>query len=161
MENNDCLRPHHSLPYRKIYQQRIWRYIPPPPSALPAASRQQPPSLTLSTHPGPVFLPRYRLTPKPLPSHPRRRTNLLPLPHLPHLRLPPHTPYHPSQILVGGDSAGGGLTLSFTEILLWLLTPNSDGGKKTIQWMGRDVEVALPKGLLIMSGWVCCLMFTQ
>lgn len=44
--------------------------------------------------------------------------------------------------------------MSLTQLLLWFQTPNPDGSKKTILWGGEEREILVPKGLLIMSGWV-------
>ncbi|KAF8433384.1 Alpha/Beta hydrolase protein [Terfezia claveryi] len=102
---------------------------------------------------GPVFLPRYRLAPQnPFPA--AVVDALVSYLYLLHPSSSLHSPYTPSQIFIGGDSAGGGLTLSLIQVLLWFQTPNSDGSKKTIRWMGKHIELTLPKGLIIMSGWV-------
>lgn len=104
--------------------------------------------------PGPVFLPRYRLAPQnPFPAAlVDALVSYLYLLHPPSGSL--HIPYTPSQIFIGGDSAGGGLVLSLAQLLLWFQRPNDDGSKKSIQWMGKEVELTMPKGLLIMSAWV-------
>ena len=108
----------------------------------------------MSRNIGPVLLARYRLAPQnPFPA--ALVDGLLSYLHL--LYPPPgalHIAYTPEQVFLGGDSAGGGLALSLTQLLLWLNTPNDDGTKKTFQWRGVQREVKLPKALVLMSAWV-------
>jgi len=103
---------------------------------------------------GPTFLPRYRLAPQnPFPA---ALVDAL-LSYLYLLYPPPnslHTAYTPEQIILGGDSAGGGLALCLIQFLLWLNKPNDDGSRKTLRWRGEEREVRLPRGVTIMSGWV-------
>lgn len=99
-------------------------------------------------------MPRYRLAPQsPFPA---AIVDAL-LSYLYLLYPPPgsfHPAYSPDQIVFGGDSAGGGLILAFTQLLLWFQTPNDDGSRKTIRWQGEERELSLPKGLVVISPWI-------
>lgn len=67
----------------------------------------------------------------------------------------PHTPVPASDIVFGGDSAGGTLCTALLQLLLHLHRSNpSPGSPPTVTWHGQRVELPLPAGLALTSPWL-------
>ncbi|KAF2199857.1 acetyl-hydrolase [Delitschia confertaspora ATCC 74209] len=104
---------------------------------------------------GRVFSVRYRLSPQnPFPAALVDALHA----YLALLYPPPgsyHTPILASEIVVGGDSAGGLLSTALLQLLLHLhRTKPSDQTLPKIRFHGKDVEVPLPAGLALTSPWL-------
>jgi acetyl esterase/lipase len=102
---------------------------------------------------GRVFSVRYRLAPQnPFPSA------LLDafLSYL-YLLYPPtgalHKPVAASKIVIGGDSAGGNLSLVLLQLILQLHRTSPAGEIPTVMFNGQKVQVPLPAGISLASPW--------
>ncbi len=62
-----------------------------------------------------------------------------------------HEPVAASNIVLGGDSAGGNLSLALLQLLLQLRCSPNDA---TIRFRGNDVKVPLPAAAFANSGWL-------
>ncbi|KAI1380336.1 alpha/beta hydrolase fold-domain-containing protein [Hypoxylon crocopeplum] len=60
-----------------------------------------------------------------------------------------HEAVSPKDIVFGGDSAGGNLSLALLQIVLEIRRQN-----KKIEWFGEEREVPLPAGVTASSPWV-------
>ena len=64
-----------------------------------------------------------------------------------------HAAVPASHIVFGGDSAGGGLSMSLLQLLLHLHRSSSTTPPR-IRFHGRDVEIPLPAGVAVNSAWL-------
>ncbi|KAI0429603.1 alpha/beta hydrolase fold-domain-containing protein [Xylaria sp. FL1042] len=98
---------------------------------------------------GRVYSVRYRLAPQ----HPFPAALLDALVSYFTLLYPPpgsmHEAVSPKDIVFGGDSAGGNLTLALTQTILQLRRSNTK-----IAWFGMRREVPLPAGVTLFSPWL-------
>ncbi|KAI1809695.1 alpha/beta hydrolase fold-domain-containing protein [Poronia punctata] len=98
---------------------------------------------------GRVYSVRYRLAPQ----HPFPSAVLDALVSYFTLLYPPpgsiHEPVSPSDIVFGGDSAGGNLTLALTQTLMQLRRQNIK-----VTWFGSERSVPLPAGITLNSPWL-------
>lgn len=104
---------------------------------------------------GRVFSVRYRLAPQnPFPAAVLDAfTAYLSLLHPPEGA--PHEPVPASEIVFGGDSAGGMLCAALLQLLLQIHRANPDKSRlPTVKWHGKDVEIPLPGGLALVSPWL-------
>jgi acetyl esterase/lipase len=101
---------------------------------------------------GRVFSVRYRLAPQ----HPFPSALLDAFLSYLYLLYPPpgslHEPVSASNIVIGGDSAGGNLSLVLLQLILQLHRMSA-GGIPTIMLHGQKVEVPLPAGIALASPW--------
>jgi acetyl esterase/lipase len=103
---------------------------------------------------GRIFNVRYRLSPKgPFPSA------LLDCftAYLSLLSPPPgafHDPVPASEIVFGGDSAGGTCCSALLQLLLQIHRSSPAGQVPTVRFHGRDVEIPLPAGVAMTSPWL-------
>lgn len=65
-----------------------------------------------------------------------------------------HDPVPASEIVFGGDSAGGNLTFALLQLLLQLRRANKDGREPTVSYNGREVPVPLPAAVFSTSPWL-------
>lgn len=65
----------------------------------------------------------------------------------------PHDPVPASEIVFGGDSAGGTCCAALLQLLLQLHR-SSPGRTPTVNFHGKSVEIPLPAGLAMTSPWV-------
>jgi acetyl esterase/lipase len=103
---------------------------------------------------GRVFNVRYRLSPQgPFPSA------LLDCftAYLSLLSPPPgsfHAPVPASEIVFGGDSAGGTCCSALLQLLLQIHRSSPAGQTPTVRFHGKDVEIPLPSGVALTSPWL-------
>lgn len=65
-----------------------------------------------------------------------------------------HTPVPASDIVFGGDSAGGNLSFALLQLLLQMRrTKSADDVAPTLMYNGHRVKVPLPAGVTACSGW--------
>jgi acetyl esterase/lipase len=102
---------------------------------------------------GRVFSVRYRLAPQ----HPFPSALLDAFLSYLYLLYPPsgslHKPVSASNIVVGGDSAGGNLSLVLLQLILQLHRSSPAGEVPTVMFHGKRVEVPLPAGVSLASPW--------
>jgi acetyl esterase/lipase len=102
---------------------------------------------------GRVLSVRYRLAPQ----HPFPSALLDAFLSYLYLLYPPpgslHTPVAASNIVIGGDSAGGNLSLVLMQLLLQLHRTSPTGEIPTVMFNGKNVEVPLPAGISVASPW--------
>jgi acetyl esterase/lipase len=102
---------------------------------------------------GRVFSVRYRLAPK----HPFPSALLDAFLSYLYLLYPPpgslHKPVAASNIVIGGDSAGGNLSLVLLQLLLQLHRTSPTGEIPTVMFNGKKVDVPLPAGITLASPW--------
>ncbi|KAG9192922.1 hypothetical protein G6011_11656 [Alternaria panax] len=116
----------------------------------PATSRSLTGRLAKETG-GRVFSVRYRLSPQgPFPSA------LLDCfaAYLSLLSPPPgstHAPIPASEIVFGGDSAGGTCCTALLQLLLQIHRSSPAGQTPTVRFHGKDVEIPLPAGVALSS----------
>jgi acetyl esterase/lipase len=100
-----------------------------------------------------VFSVRYRLAPQ----HPFPSALLDAFLSYLYLLYPPpgalHKPVPSSDVVFGGDSAGGNLSLVLLQLLLHLHRTNPKGEIPTFMFHGKRVEVPLPAGITLASPW--------
>lgn len=119
----------------------------------PATSRPLTGRLAKETG-GRVFSVRYRLSPQgPFPSA------LLDCftAYLTLLSPPPgsfHAPIPASEIVFGGDSAGGTCCTALLQLLLQIHRSAPAGQTPSVRFHGKDVEIPLPAGLALSSPWM-------
>ncbi|CAG5150528.1 uncharacterized protein ALTATR162_LOCUS2690 [Alternaria atra] len=119
----------------------------------PATSRPLTGRLAKETG-GRVFSVRYRLSPQgPFPSA------LLDCftAYLTLLSPPPgsfHAPVPASEIVFGGDSAGGTCCTALLQLLLQIHRSTPAGQTPRVRFHGKDVEIPLPAGVALSSPWV-------
>jgi acetyl esterase/lipase len=119
----------------------------------PATSRPLTGRLAKETG-GRVFSVRYRLSPQgPFPSA------LLDCftAYLSLLSPPPgsfHAPIPASEIVFGGDSAGGTCCTALLQLLLQIHRSTPAGQTPTVRFHGKDVEIPLPAGVALASPWL-------
>ncbi|KAF2633853.1 hypothetical protein BU25DRAFT_13972 [Macroventuria anomochaeta] len=65
----------------------------------------------------------------------------------------PHDPVPASEIVFGGDSAGGTCCTALLQLLLQLHR-SSPGRVPTVKFHGREVEIPLPAGVAMTSPWL-------
>jgi acetyl esterase/lipase len=103
---------------------------------------------------GRVFSVRYRLSPQhPFPAalldaFTAYLSLLYPPPGAPHAAVPA------SQIVFGGDSAGGTCCTALLQLLLQLHRAAAPGTQPTVRFHGADVPIPLPAGLALTSPWL-------
>jgi acetyl esterase/lipase len=119
----------------------------------PATSRPLTGRLAKETG-GRVFSVRYRLSPQgPFPSA------LLDCftAYLSLLSPPPgsfHAPIPASEIVFGGDSAGGTCCTALLQLLLQIHRSTPAGQTPSVRFHGKDVEIPLPAGVALASPWL-------
>jgi acetyl esterase/lipase len=119
----------------------------------PATSRPLTGRLAKETG-GRVFSVRYRLSPQgPFPSA------LLDCftAYLSLLSPPPgsfHAPIPASEIVFGGDSAGGPCCTALLQLLLQIHRSTPAGQTPSVRFHGKDVEIPLPAGVALASPWL-------
>ncbi|KAF2473300.1 uncharacterized protein BDR25DRAFT_352723 [Lindgomyces ingoldianus] len=100
---------------------------------------------------GRVFSVRYRLSPQnPFPAALLDALTA----YLSLLYPPPGTPHNPipaSEIIIGGDSAGGLLATALLQTILQIHRTNPS---KTVKFNGKDVEIPIPAALALTSPWL-------
>lgn len=103
---------------------------------------------------GRVFSVRYRLAPQnPFPAALLDAlTAYLTLLYPPEGSL--HEPVPSSEIVFGGDSAGGMLCTSLLQLLLHLHRKSPSGQIPKVKFHSREVEIPLPAGLALTSPWL-------
>jgi acetyl esterase/lipase len=103
---------------------------------------------------GRVFNVRYRLSPQnPFPAALRDCfTAYLSLLHPPPDA--PHAPIPASEIVFGGDSAGGTCCTALLQLLLQIHRSAPTGQIPTVRFHGKEVDIPLPAGVALTSPWV-------
>ncbi|GAB7361987.1 hypothetical protein MBLNU230_g2023t1 [Neophaeotheca triangularis] len=102
---------------------------------------------------GVVVSTRYRLAPQA--AFPSQLLDAL-MCYLTLLYPPPnslHRPIPASNIVLGGDSAGGNLAFALLQLLLQLHRTAPSNTTPKLRFHGREVEVPLPAGCSANSGW--------
>ena len=67
----------------------------------------------------------------------------------------PHEPVPASEIVFGGDSAGGTCCTALLQLLLQIHRSNPDPSQlPTVKFHGRQVEIPLPAGVAMTSPWL-------
>ncbi|CAO2647989.1 Nn.00g089110.m01.CDS01 [Neocucurbitaria sp. VM-36] len=103
---------------------------------------------------GRVFSVRYRLSPQnPFPAalldcFTAYLSLLYPPPSA------PHAPVPASEIVFGGDSAGGTCCTALLQLLLQIHRSTPAGQSPTVKFHGKDVEIPLPAGVAMTSPWI-------
>jgi acetyl esterase/lipase len=103
---------------------------------------------------GRVFSVRYRLAPQN--AFPAALLDAF-MAYLSLLNPPPDAPHDPvpaSEIVFGGDSAGGLLCASLLQLILQIHRAHTGSGLPTVRWYGKAVEIPLPAGLALSSPWL-------
>lgn len=65
-----------------------------------------------------------------------------------------HEPVLAKCIVFSGDSAGGNLSMALLQLILKLHRSSPSGETPKVRFNGRDVEVPLPAGVALNSGWM-------
>lgn len=65
-----------------------------------------------------------------------------------------HSPVPASKIVIGGDSAGGNLSMVLLQTLLHLHRTSPDGETPTVIFNGQTVPLPLPAGVALNSPWL-------
>jgi acetyl esterase/lipase len=103
---------------------------------------------------GRVFSVRYRLSPQnPFPAalldcFTAYLSLLHPPPDAPHAAVPA------SEIVFGGDSAGGTCCTALLQLLLQIHRSTPAGQTPTVRFHGKDVDIPLPAGVAMTSPWI-------
>lgn len=103
---------------------------------------------------GRVFSVRYRLSPQnPFPAALLDCfTAYLSLLHPPPGA--PHAPVPATEIVFGGDSAGGTCCSALLQLLLQIYRSTPTGQTPTVMFHGKNVEIPLPAGVAMTSAWL-------
>lgn len=97
---------------------------------------------------------RYRLAPKN--AFPAALLDTL-IAYLSLLAPPPgsfHEPVPAKHVVFSGDSAGGNLSMCLLQLILQLHRFSPSGQTPKVRFHGKDVEVPLPAGVALNSGWL-------
>lgn len=65
-----------------------------------------------------------------------------------------HEPVPAKHVVLSGDSAGGNLSMCLLQLILQLHRSSPSGETPKVRFHGKDVEVPLPAGVALNSGWM-------